>query len=80
MVRVSLYGNLAEAIGREVELEVVSGETVGAARQALSERFPEAAALLGHGVRACLDDVIVDDDAVVRHGAELGLSPPLSGG
>ncbi len=76
----TLYGNLAEAIGREVELELPPGASVGAARIALGERFPQAAALLGRGVRGSIGDEIVGDDAVVPEGAGLAFFPPLSGG
>lgn len=80
MVRVTLYGNLAEAIGREVELAIDPGTTIGAARKTLCDRFPQAAALLGDGVRGCIGDEIVGDAAIVPEGAELAFFPPLSGG
>jgi len=79
-VKLFLYGNLAEAIGREVDLAVAPGATVGDARRALGEHFPQAAALLGDGVRGCIGDQIVADDAVVSEGAEMAFFPPLSGG
>lgn len=80
MARVTLYGNLAEAIGREVELTVAPGATVGDVREALSQQVPQAAALLGHGVRGCIGDEIAGDDAIVPEGATLAFFPPLSGG
>lgn len=79
-MKLFLYGNLAEAIGREFELAVVPGMTVGGARCALVEQFPQAAALLGRGVRGCIGDEIVGDHVVVPEGAALAFFPPLSGG
>ena len=79
-MKLFLYGNLAEAIGREVELELAPGATVGAARRALGDRFPEAALMLRRGVRGCIDDVIVGDEAIVPEGGALAFFPPLSGG
>lgn len=80
MVRVTLYGSLAEALSREVGLEIPPGTTVGAARRALGDRYPDAAALLGPSVRGCIGDEIVGDDTIVPDGAALAFFPPLSGG
>lgn len=79
-MKLFLFGNLAEAIGREVELEVPAGATVGEARRALASRFPAAATILARGVRGCIDECIVSDEAVVPEGAALAFFPPLSGG
>ena len=79
-MKLLLYGNLAEAIGREVELDVAPGATVATARRALATRFPDAAAMLARGVCGCIGDVIVGDEEIVPEGAALAFFPPLSGG
>jgi molybdopterin synthase sulfur carrier subunit len=80
-VKISLFGKLGEAIGREVELPLPASATVSEARRMLAERHPEAAAMLAEPhARACLDDEIVDETAVVGARAELAFLPPLSGG
>jgi molybdopterin converting factor small subunit len=80
-VKVTFYGSLAEAIGREVELEPRDGATVGDVRRMLFDRYPEATASLARGdVMGCIDDEIVGDQAVVAGGKELAFLPLLSGG
>lgn len=80
-MRISFYGSLAEVIAREVELSVPTGATVAGVRQHLGDLYPAAAPILRRpGLRACLDDVVVEDDAVVLPDAELSFLPPLSGG
>jgi molybdopterin synthase sulfur carrier subunit len=80
-MRIRFYGRLAEAIGREVELPGEPGETLGDVRRRLIASHPRAAeALARPAVRACLDDEVVGDDAIVAEGAELAFLPPLSGG
>jgi molybdopterin synthase sulfur carrier subunit len=80
-VKIVFYGQLAEAIAREVEIDAVSGGSVGDVRRKLAEIYPAAASMLRRpSVRACLDDRVVDDSAVVAGGAELAFLPPLSGG
>lgn len=80
-MRISFFGSLAEAIGREVDLAIPAGHSVADVRRILAGRYPAAAPILSRpGVRACLDDDIVDDDEIVAEGAELAFLPPLSGG
>jgi molybdopterin synthase sulfur carrier subunit len=80
-VRIEFFGQLAEAIGREVELPSARGETVAEVRRRLAALFPAAAETLSRpAVRACLDDRIVGEEEVVGDGAELAFLPPLSGG
>lgn len=78
-MRISFYGSLAEAIGREVEWPLSSGTTVADVREALARLHPSAT-LDRQTVRACLDDAIVDDSHKVAPGATLAFFPPLSGG
>jgi len=80
-MRISLFGSLADAIGREVELPLAGGIPVAEVRRQVIERYPEAASILRRPeVRACLGDRIVGEDETVPAGAELAFFPPLSGG
>lgn len=80
-MKVTFYGSLAEAIGREIDVEAGAGATVGDARRMLSELYPNAAAALGRGdVMACVDDEFVGDQFVVPQGGALAFLPLLSGG
>lgn len=81
-VRVHLFGQLSEMIGREVELSSeLASETVAELRRALAARYPDASArLLSPRIRACVNDTVVDDDHVVALGDTVALLPPVSGG
>jgi molybdopterin converting factor small subunit len=80
-MRIRFYGRLAEAIGRQVELEPGEGATVGDVRRMLFDRYPEATASLARGdVMGCVDDQIVGDHIIVAAGKDLAFLPLLSGG
>jgi molybdopterin converting factor small subunit len=79
-VKVTFYGSLAEAIGREVELEPGAGATVGDVRRMLFDLFPGATARLARGdVMGCIDDEVVGDH-IILSGQDLAFLPLLSGG
>ena len=79
---VTLCGRLAEAGGGELGVELPEGGcSVAALRALVAAGRPELAAELGRpGVRLCLDDTIVGEDAWVAPGRRVALFPPLSGG
>jgi molybdopterin converting factor small subunit len=80
-LRITFYGSLAEAIGREEELAVESGASVADVRRKLANLHPAAAPLLERvGVRACVDDRLAGEHDPVPPGAKLAFLPPLSGG
>jgi molybdopterin synthase sulfur carrier subunit len=81
-MKVQFFGRLGERIGRETSLELPAGvRTVAALRAALAAAHPGARAeLLSPRIRACVDDVIVGDDAPIRADSEVAFFPPLSGG
>lgn len=80
-MRISLFGSLADAIGREVDLPVAPGSSIGDVRRQLAELYPTAQPILARpAVRGAIDDRIVDDAAPVPERAELAFLPPLSGG
>ncbi len=80
-MRISFYGRLAEAIGREVELDVVQACAVGEVRARLADLYPQAASdLVSPRVRACVGDRMVPDSFVVAPGEAIDILAPLSGG
>ena len=80
-MRIRFFGILGEAIGREVELGVPNGCTVGELRSLLAAAYPHAGELLhSRAVRACLGDALVGEDAFIAAEGEVEFFPPLSGG
>lgn len=79
---IELFGRLADPEGPTVWLEL-SGEstTVAALRAELRTAYPALGALLSrHRVRAAVDDVLVDDEAIFRPGQSISFMAPASGG
>lgn len=80
-MRISFYGRLAEAIGREVELDTEQTCAVAEVRARLAELYPQAASdLASPRVRACVGDQMVPDSFVVAPGEAVDILAPLSGG
>jgi molybdopterin converting factor small subunit len=80
-LKVALYGKLAAALGREVEVSLDSGCSVTALRRALAEAHPGAReALLSPTTRACVDDAIVPESHQLHTSDRVELLPPVSGG
>ena len=80
-MRITLYGKLGEAIGREIACDELVGCTIAQARRALAERHPQVAPdLLSPRVRACIDNAIVGEEAIIAPGDAVALLPPVSGG
>lgn len=76
-----LFGRLADTLGREVELALPLPCAVAAIRRELVRFYPASAADLEPArARACLNDALANDDALVRQGDEIAFLPPLSGG
>lgn len=80
--KIYFFGRLAEQLGRSREVEMVEEPiTIRDLRVALAAQAVDFAdALVDPRVRACVDGVIVTDDALVRAGQEIAFIPPLSGG
>jgi molybdopterin converting factor small subunit len=80
-VKIRSYGRLAELLGYEREILTQAPCTLADLRAQLVEECPEAAAQLARpGVRAYVDDTIVNDCDIVREGELLELLAPVSGG
>lgn len=82
MLQVELCGRLADLAGDVVDVDVPNaGLSIADLRTALAALHPALAdAILGPKVRACVDEVMVDDMAMVRAGQVVAFFPPLSGG
>ena len=81
-MKVLFFGRLGERLGSELEVDPPGdGWTVADLRESLCSRNELFRDALGQsGVRACVDQVIVPEDAYVRPGQEVAFIPPLSGG
>jgi molybdopterin synthase sulfur carrier subunit len=81
-VRVRYFASIREAVGQGSEELQTRGETLGALRDELIARGePYAAALArGRAVRMALDQVMSEEAAALREGAEVAFFPPVTGG
>lgn len=79
---VELCGRLADACGRKVDVELPQGEApVRDLFVALGKTYPPLGQAIASGrVRACVNEVLVTPEAIVRPGDEVALFPPVSGG
>lgn len=78
-MRVIFYGRLADAIAREVTLDVQTSCTVAELRSRLDGAFPGNGLANGR-VRACVAGMIVSDDAILEPVQTVEILAPLSGG
>jgi len=80
--RVELCGRLADACGPFVDLALpVEGLPVPELISILREPFPALQDGLSKGrIRACINETIVPDEAIIRPGDIVALFPPVSGG
>ena len=81
-MKILLFGSLADAAGREIEYDLpAAGCTVAELRSSVAAAFPQLAeALALPSTRACIDQDMVAESALVRPGQEVAFVPPLSGG
>jgi len=81
-VQVRYFAALREALGASESVSLPAGATVGTLRDSLLARGGEHARCLARGraVRCALDQVMVDEDAVLHDGAEVAFFPPVTGG
>jgi molybdopterin synthase sulfur carrier subunit len=81
-VTVKYFASIREALGRGSEPVETGAKTLAALRDELIARGgPYAAALArGRAVRLALDQVMADEAAALRDGAEVAFFPPVTGG
>jgi sulfur-carrier protein len=81
-INVRYFAALREALGAAEVVDLPAPATLGALRDALVARGGAHAQLLARGraVRCALDQVMSDDSAALRDGAEVAFFPPVTGG
>jgi molybdopterin synthase sulfur carrier subunit len=81
-VQVRYFASLREALGPSETVDVVPGATLGGLRELLLARGGRHAEVLARGraVRCALDQVMSDESAALREGAEVAFFPPVTGG
>ena len=81
-VTVLYFASIREALGLGREVLATSAPTVQALRDELVARGGAYASSLapGRAVRAALNQVMVDGQAVLVEGAEVAFFPPVTGG
>lgn len=81
-LQVRYFASIREALGPGEVVELPAGSTLGALRDSLIARGGAHAQALGHSraLRAALDQVMVDETAVLRDEAEVAFFPPVTGG
>ena len=81
-LRVKYFASVREAVGQGSESLQTRSETLGALRAELIARGEPYATALGRGkaVRMALDQVMSDEEALLREGSEIAFFPPVTGG
>jgi molybdopterin synthase sulfur carrier subunit len=81
-LHVRYFASVREALGKSDEAIESGAESLGALRdELLSRGEPYASALArGKAVRMALDQVMKDEAAALRDGAEVAFFPPVTGG
>ncbi|RYF39877.1 MAG: MoaD/ThiS family protein [Comamonadaceae bacterium] len=79
---VRYFASIREAIGQGSETVETAAATLGALRDELIARGGAHADSLARGkaVRMALDQVLCEESAPLREGAELAFFPPVTGG
>ena len=78
-MKVLFYGRLADAIGRDIELESREDWSVAELRRHVAASHPEAADDLNRS-RAVIASAMVGDEHVIAAADEVEFLPPVSGG
>lgn len=81
-IAVRYFASIREAVGQGSEVLDTNATTLGALRDELLARGGAYASALARGraVRMALDQVLSDEAAALRDGAEVAFFPPVTGG
>lgn len=81
-VSIRYFASIREALAQPGESVETSAATLGALRNELIARGGAHAQALARGraVRMALDQVMADESAALREGAEVAFFPPVTGG
>jgi molybdopterin converting factor small subunit len=81
MMRILFHGRLAEAIGRELDVDAIPGCSVAQLRERLIADHPEAEQpLRSRRALTFVGDAMVRDDYVPQASDTVEFLPPVSGG
>ena len=78
-MRIRLYGKLADAIGRELELDAPEARSIGEVRRRLESDYPDAASALA-AARAVVAGTMVEDNRPAASHDTIEFLPLVSGG
>ena len=79
-IRLLLFATCRDAVGgKEVELELAAGTTVGMLRKELASRYPKLKPMKDI-LSVAVNAEYVGDETVLKSGDEVALIPPVSGG
>lgn len=78
-MKVIFFGKLADSISRQIDFDLAVPFTIGELRAQLDRAFPGRGLADGR-VRACVDGVIVSDDATLAGEQPVEILAPVSGG
>ena len=81
-VQIRYFASLREALGAQESLDMPTGSTLGALRDALVASSPRHAEVLARGraVRCAVNQQMCDESVVLVDGAEVAFFPPVTGG
>ncbi|GAB4399324.1 MAG: molybdopterin converting factor subunit 1 [Rhodoferax sp.] len=81
-VTIKYFASIREALGRAQEQRDTQAVTLGALRDELMALGEDYALALSRGkaIRLACDQVMCDESAVLRDGAEVAFFPPVTGG
>ena len=81
-ISIRYFASIREALGQSAEAVDTQAATLGALRDQLIARGGAHAQALARGkaVRMALDQVMADESAALRDGAEVAFFPPVTGG
>lgn len=81
-LRVRYFASLREVLGAEETIELAAGATLGTLRDRLMQLDADHARWLSRqrAVRCAVDQVMADESAPLRDGAEVAFFPPVTGG
>jgi molybdopterin converting factor small subunit len=78
-LRILLYGRLADAIDRQIEIDAPEGSTINQIRQQLALAYPQAADALARS-RAVIGKDAVENSRSLAADQTIAFLPPVSGG
>ena len=78
-LKVLLYGPLADALGKQIDVEMPEGCSIAELRERLGDSHPSAALQIDRS-RAIIGSFAVKDDHRITASEQVEFLPPVSGG